>query len=124
MRNACIFQFSDTGKSLHTMSATGQHSAAGREAAPLSELALDGVRLPFPGGFRQILLINGAATLFCASVICGLLWHQTGAGWIPGWWLLHLSVASLILIDWHSRRPFAPLPEAGRAAAARHRLIV
>ncbi|MFC3675784.1 sensor histidine kinase [Ferrovibrio xuzhouensis] len=93
------------------MSVTDQNSAAtGRRAAP-SELVLDAARPPFPSGFRQILLINAIATLFCASVICLLLWRQTMADWIAGWWLLHLLATSLILIDWYSRRPRADAPQ-------------
>jgi signal transduction histidine kinase len=76
----------------------------GRRIAP-SELALDDVRPSFPGGLRQILLINAAATLFCASVVCLLLWRETMAAWIIDWWLLHLAVTLVILTDWYSRRP-------------------
>lgn len=99
-----VFRFSETGKSLHHMSANDQNAAAtGHNAAP-SELVLDATLPLFPGGFRQILLINGIATLFCGTAVCLLLWRQTMADWIAGWWLLHLLAASLILIDWYSRR--------------------
>src|SRR3546814_7958624 len=105
LRRPPVFRVRGMVNSLHRMSVTDHNSAAtGRQAAP-SELVLDATRPPFPGGFRQILLINGIATLFCASVICLLLWRQTMADWIAGWWLLHLLATGLILIDWYSRRP-------------------
>ncbi|MFN4165202.1 MAG: ATP-binding protein [Ferrovibrio sp.] len=59
----------------------------------------------------MVLLIYAGTTLVFPSLTSLLLWEQTRAEWIPGWWLLHVLAAVIIVFDWFLRgrqRPEAP----------------
>ncbi|MFN4309802.1 MAG: ATP-binding protein [Ferrovibrio sp.] len=84
----------------------------GATTTPLgADDAMSAAGAPFHSSFQMVLLIYAGTTVVFPSVTSLLLWQQTRAEWIPGWWLLHMLAVAVIVLDWFVRgrqRPEAP----------------
>lgn len=56
------------------------------------------------GSFRQVLLINAAATVCFPTITALLLQTQLPHDMLLHWWLLHMLSACIIIADWYARQ--------------------